>query len=97
MLIALRAALVEEVLYRGFAFERLFDLTKSRWLSALIPVIIFTLAHLSWGVGHLVFVFFGGLLFMLVYISKRDLALVMVAHFVTDVLALLVLPMLLGS
>lgn len=97
LLIALRAAVVEEVLYRGFAFERLFDLTKSRWLSALIPVIIFTLAHLSWGVGHLVFVFFGGLLFMLVYISKRDLALVMVAHFVTDVLALLVLPMLLGS
>ena len=64
---------------------------------ALVPVIISTLAHLSMSVGHLVFVFIAGLLFMLVYMSKRNLALVMIAHFVTDVLALLVLPMMLGS
>jgi membrane protease YdiL (CAAX protease family) len=97
LLIALRAAVVEEVLYRGYAFERLYDLTKSKWLAALVPVIIFTLMHLPWGVGHLVFVFFAGGLFMLVYISKRNLALIMIAHFTTDVLALLVLPVLLGS
>ncbi len=97
LLIALRAGVVEEVLYRGYAFERIFDLTKSKYLAALVPVIIFTLAHLSWGVGHLVFVFIAGGLFMLVYIKKRNLALIMIAHFVTDVIALLVLPMLLGS
>lgn len=97
MLIALRAGVVEEVLYRGYAFERIFDLTKSKFLAALVPVIIFALAHLSWGIGHLVFVFFAGGLFMLVYISKRNLALIIIAHFVTDVIALLVLPLLLGS
>lgn len=97
LLIALRAAVVEEVLYRGYAFERIYDLTKSKWIAALVPVIIFTLIHLSWGVGHLLFVFIAGGLFMLVYISKRSLGLIMIAHFVTDVIALLVLPVLLGS
>lgn len=97
LLIALRAAVVEEVLYRGFAFERIYDLTKSKWLAGLIPVLIFTLVHYSWGIGHLVFVFFAGGIFMLVYISKRNLGLIMIAHFITDVIALLVLPVLLGS
>lgn len=97
LLIALRAAVVEEVLYRGFAFERIYDLTKSKWLAGLIPVLIFTLVHYSWGIGHLVFVFFAGSIFMLVYISKRNLGLIIIAHFITDVIALLVLPLLLNS
>ena len=97
LLIALRAAVVEEVLYRGFAFERLYDLTKSKWLSALVPVLLFTLIHLSWGVGHLLFVFVAGGIFMLMYIWKRNLPMIMIAHFVTDVIALLVLPLMLES
>lgn len=97
LLMALRAAVVEEVLYRGYAFERIYDLTKSKWIAGLVPVIIFTLVHYSWGVGHLVFVFFAGSLFMLAYMSKRNLGLVMIAHFITDIIALLVLPVLLGS
>ena len=97
MLISLRAAVVEEVLYRGYAFERINELTNSKWIAALVPVIIFMLAHLSWGVGHLVFVFFAGGLFMLIYVLKRNLGLVMIAHFVTDVIAMLVLPMMLEA
>jgi len=96
-LIALRAAVVEEVLYRGYAFERLQEITKSKWVAALVPVLLFMLAHLSWGVGHLIFVFFAGGLFMLLYVAKKNLSLLMIAHFTTDVLALLVLPMLVGS
>ena len=94
LLIALRAAVVEEVLYRAFAFERLLELTKSKFIAGIIPVILFTLVHLEWGVGHLFFVFIVGGLFMLVYIMKRNLTMVIVAHFVTDVLALVVLPLL---
>ena len=97
LLIALRAAVVEEVLYRGFAFERIYELTKSKWLAGLIPVLIFTLVHYSWGAGHLVFVFFASSIFMLVYILKRNLGLIIIAHFITDIIALLVLPMLLDS
>jgi membrane protease YdiL (CAAX protease family) len=97
LLIVLRAGVVEEVLYRAYAYERIFEITKSKWLAALIPIILFTLVHLPWGAGHLVFVFFVSTLFMLVYISKRNLGLIMIAHFTTDVLVLLVLPMLAGA
>lgn len=97
LLIALRAGVVEEVLYRGYAFERIYEITKSKWLAALVPVVIFMLAHLSWGVGHLLFIFFAGGLFMLVYILKKNLGLLIVAHFTTDVFALLVLPMMLEA
>ena len=94
LFIVIRAAIVEEVLYRSYAYERILELTKSKWIAAIIPVLIFMLAHLEWGVGHLIFVFFAGALFMILYISKRNLGLLMIIHFTTDVLALLVLPML---
>lgn len=94
-LIALRAGVVEEVLYRGYAFERLLDLTKSKFFAGLVPLVAFTLAHLAWGVGHLVFVFIAGGLFTIVYAAKRNLVLNIIAHFTVDIIALLVLPMLL--
>jgi membrane protease YdiL (CAAX protease family) len=97
ILIALRAGVVEEVLYRGYAFERLYEVTGSKWIAGLVPLIIFVLVHLAWGVGHLVFVFFAGALFMLLYITKRNLPLVIIAHFTVDVIALLVLPLMLAS
>lgn len=97
ILIALRAGVVEEVLYRGYAYERIHDLTKSKWLAGLIPVIIFTIAHLAWGVGHLIFVFIAAAIFMYLYVSKRNLGLIIIVHFVTDIIALLVLPLLLSS
>ncbi len=97
LLVALRAAVVEEVLFRGYAFERIYGITKSKWLAGLVPVILFMLVHLSWGVGHLVFVFFAAGLFMLVYISKRNLPLLMIAHLTTDVITVILLPLLLAS
>ena len=96
-LLVLRAAVVEEVLYRAYAFERINDLTKSKWVAGLVPLIMFMLVHLSWGIGHLLFVFIAGGLLTLMYISKRNLALNIIAHFTVDVIALAVLPMMLGS
>lgn len=96
ILIALRAGVVEEVLYRGYAFERIYKLTDSKLLAGFLPLIIFTLAHLAWGFGHLIFVFFAGGLFTLLYALKRNLVLLIIAHFTVDIIALIVLPMLLG-
>jgi len=96
-LLVLRAAVVEEVLYRAYAFERINELTKSKWIAGLVPLIMFMLVHLSWGIGHLLFIFIGGGLLTLMYVSKRSLALNIIAHFTVDVIALAVLPMMLGS
>ena len=97
LLIALRAAFVEEVLYRGYAFERIYDLTKSKFFAGLVPVIIFTLVHLNWGVGHLLFVFVVGGLFTIIYSIKRNLALVIIAHLTVDIITVVVLPILLSQ
>jgi membrane protease YdiL (CAAX protease family) len=96
-LLVLRAAVVEEVLYRGYAIERINELTKSKWVAGLVPLIMFMLIHLTWGIGHLLFIFIAGGLLTLMYVSKRNLGLNIIAHFTVDVIALLVLPLLLGS
>ena len=97
ILIALRAGVVEEVLYRGYAFERILDLTKSKLLAGLLPLMTFVLAHLAWGIGHLLFVFFAGGLLTIMYAVKRNLALVIIAHLTVDIIALILLPLLLGA
>ena len=97
VLIALRAGVVEEVLFRGYSFERILELTKSKFMAGFVPLIIFTIAHLAWGIGHLLFVFIAGGLFTILYAVKRNLGLVIIAHFTVDVIAVVILPMLLGS
>lgn len=96
-LLVLRAAVVEEVLYRAYAFERINELTKSKWVAGLVPLIMFMLVHLSWGIGHLLFIFIAGGLLTLIYVSKRNLLINIIAHFTVDVFAMAVLPLMLGS
>jgi membrane protease YdiL (CAAX protease family) len=83
--LVLRAAVVEEILFRGYIIEKVRALTGSPLLAIVISVATFTYAHLgSWGVVHLIPVFGGGVIFALLYIRKRDLPANMLAHFITD-------------
>jgi uncharacterized protein len=84
-LLIVRAAIFEELYYRGFAIERLTEIAGRRWLAALISLAAFTLAHLRyWGWAHLIVAGFGGIVFTALYLWRRDLATCMIAHFVTD-------------
>lgn len=48
--IVARAAVFEELLYRGFMIERLTEILRVRWLAALVSLAAFTAAHLTfWG------------------------------------------------
>lgn len=85
VLLILRAAVFEEIYYRGFMIERLTELTRLRWLAALISLTAFTLAHLSgWGWAHLMVAAFGGAVLTGLYLVRRDLASNMIAHLLTD-------------
>lgn len=42
-------ALVEEVFYRGFLFERLINLSYSKWLAIIVSSVIFGLSHIFVG------------------------------------------------
>ena len=81
----LRAAVVEEIIFRGYLIEKVRQITGSTLLAVLVSVAAFTLAHLSgWGMVHLIPVFGTAVVLALLYVWKRDLGANMIAHFLID-------------
>jgi membrane protease YdiL (CAAX protease family) len=90
VLLIVRAAVFEEIYYRGFMIERLAELTHLRWIGALISLVAFTFAHLSgWGWAHLLVAGFGGAVLTGLYLLRRELVANMMAHFLTDAVGFL--------
>jgi uncharacterized protein len=80
-----RAGVVEEIVFRGYAIERIQFLTGSKWFSAAVSATIFIAVHIgSWGYAQLVVVGFGAIILTLLYLFRRDLVSNMLAHFSTD-------------
>ena len=85
LLLVLRAAVVEEILFRGYMIEKVRQLTGSTALAVFVSVAVFTYAHLSgWGAVHLIPVCAGAIVFAVLYIWRRDLACNMIGHFIVD-------------
>ena len=87
--VILRAAWFEELFFRGFMIERLTEITGVRSVAALISLLAFTFAHLSyWGWAHLLVAGFGGAILTGLYVLRRDLSCNMIAHLLTDAVGL---------
>lgn len=85
VLLVLRAAVVEEILFRGYIIEKARQLIGNTALAIAISVLAFTAAHFSgWGLVQLIPVFGAAVVFALLYVWKRDLPANMLAHFLTD-------------
>jgi uncharacterized protein len=81
----IRAAVGEEVLFRGYAIERLQELTGSRTVAAVLSCAVFSLAHVGpWGWSHLFIAGFGGVMLTALYLWRRNLWVNIIAHFVVD-------------
>jgi uncharacterized protein len=81
----IRAAVGEEVLFRGYAIERLQELTGSRTVAAVLSCTVFSLAHVGpWGWSHLLIAGFGGIMLTALYLWRRNLWINIVAHFIVD-------------
>lgn len=90
ILVLARAAVFEEIYYRGFAIERLSEITRLRWFAAVASLAAFTFAHLTyWGWTHLILVAFAGGALTGLYLVRRDLTANITSHFVFDVCGLL--------
>jgi membrane protease YdiL (CAAX protease family) len=90
VLLVLRAAVTEEILYRAYPIERVEMLTRSRLLAVEVSVAGFTAAHLNyWGPVQLLFVAPAGLVLAALYLWRRDTLCNMLAHFITDGLGFL--------
>jgi len=91
LLVVLRAAVVEETLFRGYGIERLLELTGNRWIAGGVTLAAFAIAHFAgareW-FGVLVGLT-GGLGLTLLYFWRRNLIAVMIVHAVIDAVPLL--------
>jgi membrane protease YdiL (CAAX protease family) len=86
-LIVIRAGVVEELFYRGYAIERLRMIGLGRFWSVAIPLVIFSIAHWSRGAANILIAFAAGLILTGFYLWRRDLAANMIGHGLVDFVA----------
>ncbi len=80
-----RAAVAEELLFRGYPIERLEELTGSRLLASAISWTAFTIAHHRlWGWNYLIGAGFLGVILTGLYLWRRNLPSNMIAHWIAD-------------
>ena len=81
----------EEWLYRGYAIERLEALTGSAWAAGGISLLVFGLAHVPvWGVGPALSTLVSGGILTGLYLWRRDVSFLILAHVATDLSGLVV-------
>ena len=83
-LIVLRAGVVEELCYRGYAIERLHALGLGRWMAAAIPLAIFGIGHWTGGAANILIALVLGGILALFFIWRRDLVANMIGHWFVD-------------
>jgi uncharacterized protein len=83
-IVVVRAGVVEELFYRGYAIERLQALGFGRWVSWTIPLIIFSLAHWTGGAANILIALVLGAILTAFYQWRRDLVANMFGHFLVD-------------
>jgi membrane protease YdiL (CAAX protease family) len=85
----LTAGIAEEIIYRGYATERLMKLKKSYWLAFFLPLIAFVLMHYRKGLDHLLIVLIVGSLMQYYYLKFRNLTINIIGHLFIDLMAYL--------
>jgi uncharacterized protein len=86
-------ASAEELLYRGYAIERLADLTGSYVLAGCISIVAFSLAHVPmWGWGPALTTVLSGGIMTIVYLWRQDVVALILAHIATDVYGIVLVP-----
>jgi membrane protease YdiL (CAAX protease family) len=87
--VVLRAGVVEELFYRGYAIDRLQRLGLNRWWAAAIPLLIFGFGHWPNGWANVVLALALGAVLTAVYLWRRDLVANMIGHFTIDLISVL--------
>lgn len=94
LLLALRAGVLEELLYRGIAIEQLAAFVGSRWLAAALAGAAFIAAHaLIFDWPQLIPIGMATLVMTLLYMWRRDLWANMLAHALVDAVGLVTLAL----
>ncbi|HXY25843.1 MAG TPA: type II CAAX endopeptidase family protein [Candidatus Acidoferrum sp.] len=83
-LTVLRAGIVEEICYRGYAMERLKELSGSKMLAFVLPLVIFGVGHWTGGWANIVIALVLGGILAGFYLWRRDLIANILGHFLVD-------------
>ena len=97
LLLYARAGIAEEVFYRGFAIERIEALTGSRAMAAIVPLLIFAGSHFSQGIAGILITFAIGAIATAVYLWRRNLLILIIAHFMVDFIPNVLIPLVSGN
>lgn len=88
--LAVRAGVIEEILFRGLAIEQLAVLTGRKWLSALLATLVFVTAHsLHFDWAQLVPISAVSVVVVALYLWRKDLWANIIAHTIIDLIAVL--------
>lgn len=95
--VALNAGVVEELLFRAVLIERILWLTRRWWLAGAISVVLFAGSHYVTGSETLLYAVIvdgvAGLAFVSLYLLRRNVVSNALAHAITDVVALVLIPL----
>lgn len=90
--VVVTAAVVEEILYRGYAIGIGQHLFGSLTVAVVVSLIVFTVVHFRWGISHLVLVFWAALVMSLLFVLTNNLFACILAHFAVDAVGFLLQP-----
>ena len=94
VLLAVRAGVIEETLFRGLAIEQLTTLTGNRLLAAGIAMVVFVLVHmLRFDLAQLVPIATVSVVLTALYLWRRDLVANIIAHALLDGVGLVTLAL----
>jgi membrane protease YdiL (CAAX protease family) len=97
LLLYARAGIAEEVFYRGYAIERIEALTGNRAIAAAVPLLIFASGHFSQGIAGILITLVIGAIATAIYLWKRNLVILILAHFMVDFIPNVLLPLIFGD
>jgi len=89
-----RAGITEEAFRNGYALERLLSITGRRSVALIITLVPFALFHFPQGPAGILIAAAAGLVLSLIYLWRRSLPAVMLAHFSVDFIPNVLLPLL---
>jgi membrane protease YdiL (CAAX protease family) len=90
LILVVRGVVAEELFYRGYAIERLQEISRSRAVAGIFSCAVFTCAHIgTWGGGHLLIAGFAGIILTGLYLWRRNLWVNMIAHSLVDCVGVL--------
>lgn len=91
-----RAGIVEELFYRGYAITRLRELGAGKSLSWALPLVIFATAHWTGGLANILIALVIGGIMTAFYLWRNDLTANIFGHFLVDFVGN-ILPALFGA